>query len=48
MMTPLLAIDATTIALDFLLADLEIREENQDFFSILSLRPASSDWYIVD
>jgi hypothetical protein len=47
-MTALPVIDAKTIALDFLMTDLEIPEVDQDFFSVLSVRPTGSDWFVVE
>ncbi|MGP1371788.1 MAG: hypothetical protein ACTS3T_03100, partial [Almyronema sp.] len=40
--------EAETLALSFLLADLEIPAADQDFFSVLSVRDAGSDWYVVE
>ena len=40
--------DARTVAIDFLMADLEIPAVDQDFFSILSTRDIGSDWYVVE
>lgn len=47
-MTTLVATDAKTIAMEFLMADLEIPEEDQDFFSVLTARSTGSDWYTVE
>ena len=40
--------DATKVALDFLMTDLEIPEEDQDFFAVLSSRESGSEWYVVE
>ncbi|MEM8807028.1 MAG: hypothetical protein AAGF01_13470 [Cyanobacteria bacterium P01_G01_bin.38] len=40
--------DAETLAMDFLMGDLEIPAVDQDFFSILSARETGSDWYVVE
>jgi hypothetical protein len=40
--------DAKTLAMEFLMTDLEIPTEDQDFFSILSTRQTGSDWYVVE
>ncbi len=40
--------DAKTLAMDFLMEDLEIPVDDQDFFSILSTRDIGSDWYVVE
>lgn len=40
--------DAETLAMDFLMEDLEIPAVDQDFFSILSARETGSDWYVVE
>lgn len=40
--------EAEALARDFLMGDLEIPEEDQDFFSILSVRESGSDWYVVE
>ena len=47
-MNALLTTDAEALAIDFLMADLEIPEEDQNFFSILSARETGSDWYVVE
>lgn len=40
--------DAKTLAMDFLMEDLEIPADDRDFFSILSTRDIGSDWYVVE
>jgi hypothetical protein len=40
--------DAEAIAKEFLLTDLDIPEEDQDFFAILSARESGSEWYVVE
>ncbi|MEM6521672.1 MAG: hypothetical protein AAF722_20345 [Cyanobacteria bacterium P01_C01_bin.70] len=40
--------DATAIARDFLMTDLEIPEADQDFFAVLSTRASGSEWYVVE
>lgn len=40
--------DAKTLAMDFLMEDLEISTLDQDFFTVLSAREAGSDWYVVE
>lgn len=39
---------AGQLAIDFLLADLDVPEEDRDYFSILSARPSGVDWYVVE
>lgn len=48
MMMTLSTTDAETLAMDFLMEDLEIPAVDQDFFSILSARETGSDWYVVE
>lgn len=40
--------NAKTLAMDFLMTDLEIPQEDQDFFCILTTRETGSDWYVVE
>ena len=40
--------DAETLAMNFLMADLEIPDEDKDFFSVLSTRETGSEWYVVE
>jgi len=40
--------EAETLALNFLLEDLEIPEDDRDFFSVLSVRETGSEWYVVE
>lgn len=47
-MMTLQTIDAETLAMEFLMTDLEIPEEDQDFFSVLSIRESGSEWYVVE
>lgn len=47
-MTTLVTTDAETIAMEFLMTDLEIPDEDRDFFSVLSCRHAGSAWYVVE
>jgi hypothetical protein len=47
-MPTLVATDAKTIAMEFLMMDLEIPVEDQDFFHALLVRPTGSDWYVVE
>ena len=47
-MMTLATADAETLAIDFLLNDLEIPVVDRDFFSIISTRAAGSTWYVVE
>lgn len=40
--------DAQTLAMSFLIEDLEIPPDDRDFFSVLSTRETGSDWYVVE
>ncbi|MBE9137864.1 hypothetical protein IQ254_11780 [Nodosilinea sp. LEGE 07088] len=40
--------EAETLAMSFLMEDLEILPENHDFFSVLSTRETGSEWYVVE
>ena len=40
--------DANISAMDFLMGDLEIPDQDQDFFSVLVTRETGSDWYVVE
>ncbi len=39
---------AENLALDFLIADLEIPSDDADFFAVISARETGSDWYVVE
>ena len=39
--------DAETIAMDFLMGDLEIPDVDREFFSVLSAKETGSDWFVV-
>ena len=39
---------AKSSALTFLMEDLEIPAEDQDFFAVLSVRESGSEWYVVE
>ncbi|MEO0407622.1 MAG: hypothetical protein AAF289_09755 [Cyanobacteria bacterium P01_A01_bin.135] len=39
---------AQASAMEFLMRDLEIPDEDQDFFAVLTAREAGSDWYVVE
>lgn len=47
-MMTLPATDAKTLAMEFLMGDLEIPDTDQDFFCVLSTRETGSDWYAVE
>lgn len=40
--------DASAIAMDFLMTELEISEEDRDFFAVLSTRESGSEWYVIE
>ena len=40
--------DAEALALEFLLEDLEIPDDDRDFFSVISARETGSEWYVVE
>lgn len=40
--------EAETLALNFLVEDLNIPEDDRDFFSVLSTRETGSEWYVVE
>lgn len=40
--------DSKPIALKFLVEDLEIPDEDQDFFHVLDARDTSGSWYVVE
>jgi hypothetical protein len=44
-MTP---VEAENVALSFLLADLEIPEDDQEWFAVLGSKLIQDSWYIVD
>jgi hypothetical protein len=47
-MMTLPATDAKTLAMDFLMKDLDIPAVDQDFFCIVSTRETGSNWYVVE
>lgn len=40
--------EAETLALEFLVEDLEIPADDRDFFSVISARETGSEWYVVE
>ena len=44
----LTAAEAENLALDFLIADLEIPSDDADFFAVIAARETGSDWYVVE
>lgn len=42
------ATEAESIALAFLMEDLGIPEDEQDFFSVLTSRSTDADWHVVE
>lgn len=48
LMSKLSITEAETLALKFLVEDLDIPPEDRDFFSVLSTRESGSDWYVVE
>jgi hypothetical protein len=40
--------EAESLAINFLMADLEIPEEDWEWFSVLSARPIGESWYVVE
>jgi hypothetical protein len=40
--------EAENLALNFLVEDLEIPEDDRDFFSVISTRETGSEWYVVE
>ncbi|MGP1385335.1 MAG: hypothetical protein ACTS2F_17355 [Thainema sp.] len=40
--------DAEALAMSFLMDDLEIPVDDQEFFSVLSTRESGSEWYVVE
>jgi hypothetical protein len=40
--------EAEELALTFLAEDLEIPQEERDYFAVLASRPIGEDWYIVE
>lgn len=40
--------DAAQLAIEFLMTDLDIPADDQDFFTILSTRESGSEWYVVE
>jgi len=47
-MMTLLTTDAETLAMDFLMEDLDIPTADRDFFCIISTRDTGEDWYVVE
>lgn len=46
--TQISAEQAGQIALDFLMSDLEIDSEDQEWFSVLAARPVGETWHVVE
>ena len=44
----LLTSEAATLAMDFLMGDLEIPEADHDFFSVIAARETGSDWCVSE
>ncbi len=40
--------EAKDLAIAFLMDDLSIPQDDQDFFAVLSARPTGSEWYVVE
>ena len=40
--------DAETIAMDFLMEDLEIPEADREFFAVVSAKETGSDWFVIN
>jgi hypothetical protein len=40
--------EAKDLAIDFLLQDLNIPDDDREFFSVLSAHEAGSEWYVVE
>ncbi|OKH20144.1 hypothetical protein NIES593_19845 [Hydrococcus rivularis NIES-593] len=40
--------EAEELALSFLVEDLEIPPDEQDYFAVLNSRPIGEDWYVVE
>lgn len=40
--------DAQQLALDFLIADLEMPEDEREWFAVLSCRSVGDSWYVVE
>jgi len=40
--------EAKELAIDFLMTDLNIPEEDWEWFSVLSARPIGESWYVVE
>lgn len=47
-MMDLLTKDSPKLALNFLITDLGIPEEDQEYFAVLSARPIGSNWDVVE
>jgi hypothetical protein len=47
-MMDLLTKDAHKLAINFLMVDLGIPEEDQEYFTVLSARPVGSNWDVVE
>ena len=46
--TAMTSTEAETLALDFLLSDLEIPEEDQEWFAVLNSKFIQDSWYVVE
>ncbi|MDB9527244.1 hypothetical protein PN498_14690 [Oscillatoria sp. CS-180] len=42
------ATDAKVLAMEFLMMDLEIPEDDQEFFAVLSAHRSGSEWHVVE
>ncbi len=40
--------EAEALAIDFLMTDLDIPEDDWEWFSVLSARPIGESWYVVE
>ena len=40
--------DAETLAMEFLMEDLEIPADDRDFFSVISARETGSEWCVIE
>jgi hypothetical protein len=47
-MMNLSATEAEQLALEFIVEDLEIPTEDQDFFAVLSSRCTDGEWYVIE
>ncbi|EKQ67161.1 hypothetical protein OsccyDRAFT_4986 [Leptolyngbyaceae cyanobacterium JSC-12] len=48
MISELSASDAGQVAIEFLMTDLEVPPEEQDWFSVLNVRQVGETWYVVE